>query len=249
MRKINVIALFTAILTISITSNLLAQTDSTETESPFSISCDLMSRYLWRGTDFGASPSIQPGFEFSKKGLAIGAWGAFSTNLVASQELDLYVSYTIKDMFSITITDYFFPNETAGAIHNYFDYNDLTTGHVFEGTLSFNGTEKLPLSVLIAANIFGADARKSDNKIQYSTYAELAYSFKNADVFIGFNLTNPDEDAGESGFYGHNFGVVNLGISTTKKIKITDDYNLPLSVSLITNPKAERIYLVAGFSF
>jgi hypothetical protein len=66
---------------------------------------------------------------------------------------------------------------------------------------------------------------------------------------MGFNLTNVDRDKGESGFYGDYMGVVNLGLTTTKEIEITNKFKLPLTVSLITNPQAEKIYLVAGFSF
>ena len=253
MKKLNLLILFALIFCLLNNSILNAQEESTEEENPFSISCDLMSRYVWRGTDFGGSPSIQPGIEYSKGGLTVGTWGAFTTNLPGVQETDLYLSYTLKEKFSLTFTDYFFPDETNPNF-NYFDYRDETTGHVFEATASFNGTEKFPLTVLVAANVWGADARKinadgTTGSIQYSTYTELAYSFKYLDVFMGFNLTDPDENVGETGFYGDSFGVVNLGISATKEIKITNVFKLPLTVSLITNPQAEKIFMVAGFSF
>lgn len=223
-----------------------------KTFGPFSISCDLMSRYVWRGTDYGASPSIQPGVEYSIKGFTVGTWGAFTTNLPGVQEVDLYASYTIKELVTITVTDYFFPDEING--YKYFNYGDTTTGHVFEGALAFNGTEKVPISFLIATNFYGADARrmKDDGSLgglQYSTYAELGYSFKYVDLFMGFNCTTPDTKKGETGYYGDSFGVVNLGATFSKNIAITDRFSLPLVASLITNPQAERIYLVVGLSF
>lgn len=231
-----------------------AQEDTIMEESPLSIDVDLMSRYIWRGQDFGAAPSIQPGISYSKWGFTLGTWGAYTFNNVNTgvQEVDLFLSYTFLDMFSVTVTDYFFPDE-AGE-YNYFNYKDLTTGHVFEGTLAFEGTEKLPLSVLLATNFYGADARRinddgSVGNIQFSTYAELAYAFKHFDLFMGFNLTTPDTDKGESGYYGDSFGVVNLGISASKEIKITEKFSLPLYAALITNPQKEKIYLVAGFTF
>lgn len=253
MKKFNLIILFAVIFSLSVNNITYAQSENEEEENPFSISCDLMSRYVWRGIDFGASPSIQPGIEYSKGGFTVGTWGAFTTNLPGVQEADLYLSYTFKETFSLTFTDYFFPDET-NPDYKYFDYDDATTGHVFEASASFNGTEKFPLTVLVAVNVWGADARKMNTdgttgSIQYSTYAELAYSFKYLDIFMGFNLTDPDESIGETGFYGDSFGVTNFGISTIKEIKITDSFKLPLSVSLITNPQSEKIYLVAGFSF
>lgn len=252
MKKYSFITLMVTILSLSNNSILFAQEDNVEIKNPISISCDLMSRYVWRGTDFGGSPSIQPGIEYSKAGFSIGAWGAYATNFSGMQEADLYVSYTYKEMFSLTFTDYFFPNELTD--YEYFDYDKSTTGHILEATLSYNGTEKFPLSILVATNVWGADAKKintdgTEGNIQYSTYAELAYSFNHFDLFMGTNLTSVDRDKGESGFYGDYMGVVNLGITSTKEITITDKYNLPLTVSLITNPQAQKIYFVAGISF
>ncbi|MFK5959298.1 MAG: hypothetical protein QM495_10595 [Lutibacter sp.] len=251
MKEYRFIVLWAIIFSLS--SSLYAQKDSTEVENPISISCDLMSRYVWRGTDFGASPSIQLGVEYSKSGFAIGAWGAYAINFQGYQESDLYIKYTFhKEIFTVMVTDYYFQSDLVS--QNYFDYKKLTTGHVFEAALTFNGTEKLPLSLMIATNVYGADSKKINDdgtvgENQYSTYAELTYSFKHFDIFMGTNLTQVDRDKGESGYYGNYMGVVNLGITITKEIKITSYYNLPLTVSLITNPQAEKVYLVAGFSF
>ena len=252
MKKNRIVLIIILAISFSGINIINAQTESKKEESPVSVSCDMMSRYVWRGSDFGASPSIQPGIEFSNSGFTIGTWGAYALNLNGVQEADLYIGYTFKDVFSLTVTDYFFPEETAS--YQYFDYNSSTTGHILETTLSFKGTDKIPLSVLIASNVWGADARKMNTdgtvgNIQYSTYAELGYSYKNLNAFIGFNLTNPDEYHGESGFYGDAVGVVNLGLTAIKNIEITDKFSLPLSVSLITNPQAGKIYLLAGFSF
>jgi len=216
------------------------------------IGVDLMSRYIFRGTNLGgSSPSIQPSLEYSRGKFSIGVWGAYSFNQNANQEVDLYISYAFNEHFSITVTDYFFPTDEGN--YKYFDYDELTTGHLLEASISYKGTEKLPITVLVATNFFGADpvrlnADGTRKNIQYSTYAEVGYSFNKLDAFIGFNLTNPDESLGESGFYGDNFGVVNLGISTEKAIKITKTFELPLSFSLITNPQAQKIFLVFGIS-
>lgn len=256
MRK-NIFSFLSIIILIILNSNtLFAQTDSTK--SPISVGCDLMSRYVWRGTDFGGTPSIQPSISFEKSGFTIGAWGAYSTNFSGNntgdiyKEADIFVGYTFKKIITLTVTDYFFPNDISD--NKYFDYNNKTTNHVLETSLSFNGTEKLPLTVLLATNVYGADAKKINDdgtvgNIQFSTYAELGYSFKNLDVFIGTNMTQPDREKGESGYYGDYMGVVNLGVTSSKEIKITKTYSLPLTVSFIINPQSEKIFLVAGFSF
>ncbi|MFW5805659.1 MAG: TorF family putative porin [Bacteroidales bacterium] len=250
MKKI--VYLFTAGFLLILTT---FPVDAQETQkNPFDLSMDVMSRYVWRGTDFGGSPSMQPGFSYTKSGFMVGTWGAYTMNSAVAQELDLYLSYTfLDDMISIGFTDYFFPNELAGNDH-YFDYRENHTGHVFEATLAFAGTEKIPLGVLVATNVYGADAKRlnEDGSVagnQFSTYAELSYSFPFIDLFAGMNLTKPNADLGESGFYGDYLGFVNIGCTVNKDIKITDSFSLPLSVSLITNPQTEKFFLVAGLSF
>lgn len=251
MKQKSLAILVLAILNLTAISSF-AQTE--KEENPFSVSLDIASRYVWRGTDFGGSPSLQPGLEYSFKGLSVGTWGAFTTNLPGAQELDLYIGYTfLNDMFSVTFTDYFFPNELVGS-DQYFEYGEDKTGHIFEASLSFNGTEDLPLGILIASNVYGADAKRlnDDGSIagnQFSTYAELSYSFKYIDLFAGANLTPADLDKGESGFYGDYLGFVNIGCTVSKELKITDSFNIPLSVSLISNPQSEKFFLVAMMSF
>ncbi|HBG70439.1 MAG: hypothetical protein A2W93_09290 [Bacteroidetes bacterium GWF2_43_63] len=218
---------------------------------------DIMSRYVWRGSDFGSSPSIQPTVSLTGFNFTFGVWGAFATNNFSqAQETDLFLTYTLKDKIDITVTDYFFPNETPGAFNNYFEYNDSLSGHIFEGTIKWKGTEELPLSFLVAANFYGADTRHADGKLFYSTYMELCYSGKcgstSYDLFAGFTPNKPndaDKLAGVSrGFYGNTMGFVNLGLKVKKDVKISGDFTLPLSTSFIVNPMAENIFLVFGFT-
>jgi len=79
--------------------------------SNIDIGVDIQSRYIWRGIQLGGnSPSAQPYIEFSTGKFAIGAWGAYNLGgLSTGNEADLYVSYSVSDAFSLTVTDYFFP--------------------------------------------------------------------------------------------------------------------------------------------
>lgn len=249
-----------------------AQTDTVVQDQgklTVNLGTDLMSRYIWRGTQFSTGPSVQPTFELAMGGLAIGSWGAYSFHGTDGAEADLYLSYTtLKEMVTFTFTDYFFPDET-GAPNKYFNYAEKSTGHIFELGISFNGTEKLPLSLLVAANLFGADAKRLNNTPSspdfnteignmYSVYAELGYSLNikdvGVDIFAGFTPTSPKEAdnqtgfIGETGFYGEKMGFVNIGATASKEIKITDSFSLPVSASVITNPMTENIYFVFGVS-
>lgn len=257
---------------------LLSLNLNAQEESSWSVGADVASRYIWRGVNLGgSSPSIQPyieyGFGSADHAFAIGAWGAYATSgTTTGQEADLYLSYSYKEMFSITLTDYFFPDETLDS-QEYFNYNmdwdkinlgtEAQTGHVLEAAIAFNGTESFPLSIMLAMNVWGADSRAydqdngvmvADDKIVMSKYLELGYSTAlkdcNLDVFAGFALDNPDIDNGEpAGFYGQeNAGVINMGITLSKEVKITENFSLPVFGSLIANPEAENLFMVFGVS-
>jgi len=46
-----------------------------------------------------------------------------------------------------------------------------------------------------------------------------------------------------------NFSVVNLGLSLSKAVTVTEAFSLPITASVITNPQAKNIFFVVGFSF
>lgn len=249
-----------------------------EMSSPWSAGADLASRYIWRGLNAGgSSPSIQPAIEYTfgseKHAFSVGTWGAFSTSgTQTTQEVDIYISYTLNEKFSLILTDYFLPDETA-ARNNYFNFNTdwakinsgekAQTGHVLEAALQFNGTEKFPVRVLFAMNIWGADARKynevggvmtAEDKIVMSKYVELGYSTTlknmNLEIFTGIALDNPNIKKGEpTGYYRQeSAGIINLGLTLSKEIQITERFSLPVFTSLILNPEAENIFMVFGIS-
>lgn len=239
------------IVAILISINISATAQNDTCNSKLTLSSDFMSRYIWRGLQLGgAYPSIQPTLEFSKGSFAIGAWGAFSTNGLQSQEIDLYASYTFaKDMFTFTLTDYFFPSDTAS--YNYFVYEKDATSHLFEASIKFNGTEKIPFTLLFATNIYGADTKKLNGDNTLSTYIELGYETSIKDVglsaYIGSALNAPGDNI--TGFYGNTkTGIINLGVTASKEIKISDNFSLPISSSLIFNPYAKKIFFVFGFT-
>ncbi len=98
----------------------------------------------------------------------------------------------------------------------------------------------------------GQDARKANGDIFYSSYLELSYPFKckglDFNVFAGGTPNKADTKKDESGFYGNDPGIVNLGFTVSKDLPITEKFSLPLSASLITNPQAQNIFLVFGIS-
>lgn len=202
-------------------------------QKPVDISVDLYNRYVWRGFDFGDSPSIQPDFSVSTGNFGMGVWGSFAFfGKPTYSETDLYASYSIpiqKSSLSVGVTDYFFPYATPG---KYFDFKN---SHVFEANVGFTGPSSFPLTISGNVNFAGADR---DN----SMYIELDYPVSVVTFTFGMLPY-------KSSYYGNNkAAVVNLGISTTKDLTITSTFKVPLTGSVIVNPYTKNIFLLAGIS-
>jgi Bacterial protein of unknown function (Gcw_chp) len=207
----------------------------------FSLGAGVVSRYVWRGVDFGESMSVQPALEFSAGALTVGSWASYSISASGAyaNEHDLYASVALGPI-TVGITDYHFPapgNDSLGL--DFFNYKDGGS-HYLELNVGAGGTESFPLSV--SANIF------FHNDVDNSMYIQLDYPFTVEDVDMGVTVAFVPQ---ESAFYRTSaFGFVNLGLSATRELKITDSFSLPVSVAYIVNPTpdAARSFLVFGVS-
>jgi len=238
---------------ILISFSAKAQTTDSTSTSTFKVTADLVSSYVWRGVLSTATPTpnFQPTLAFVKGGLEIGAWG--STDFTGSyKEADLYASYS-TGLLKFTVTDYYWMN-TATTGLRYFNYRNNETNHIFEGSVAYSGPQSFPIS--IAANVMFAGADKkydsllssTDPKKQaYSTYIEFAYAGKCFSPFVGITPADGYYGDGYGGVTG--FSVVNIGLTSTKLLKITDKYSLPLKATLGFNPQKEDAYLVFGITF
>ncbi|MEI7499336.1 MAG: hypothetical protein WCK84_02710 [Bacteroidota bacterium] len=228
---------------------------------------DIFSRYIWRGYDFGNSPAIQPNICFAWKGFNIGAWGSYAFAKHSIQvndstiedagnfsEIDLYLSYTYK-WFTLLFFDYFPVNGlNANYGNKYFDYRNRTTGHTFEGCLSFDGTESFPLKVMVSTLFWGEDKNRDStgtyglgSKNNFSTYIELGVTIKIKKIDVVLKPFIGGIPFG-SAWYGPYAGITNLGLTAKKSIPITPLYALPIQASLVANPQGQNVYLVFGIS-
>ncbi|MFP4366827.1 MAG: TorF family putative porin [Bacteroidales bacterium] len=218
---------------------------------------DIVSRYIWRGINLGgSSPHIQPFIEYGigNSGLVAGFWGSYGIGPgSAGTEADIYISYTPVEIFTLTVTDYYFPADTPFSTDDYFNYRKGATGHTIEGMASFNGTEGFPVSILFAINLYGADGTDEEGNNYNAKYIEFGYTTSYGDIgiepFAGLALDNPATEQGAEGWYGDSGGLINLGVNLSKSIKMTETLDIPAFSSLIFNPQAGNIYMVIGLSF
>ncbi len=186
---------------------------------------DVVSSYVWRGTQFGQGPHIQPYVSAGKGGFEIGLWGSFPTTAGGGgNELDAYLSYDFGPL-ALTVTNYTFPNgDGTYSSGSFFDGDIEVSASADIGNLSILGGYFPDLETL---------------------YIEAGYSFGDVDFALGFGSDSKDAfyvGDGES-------DIVNVSFGYSKEIKITEDYSLPVFSSFVYNPSAEAAFLVFGLSF
>lgn len=227
--------LFISVLFILIINISFSQENDTISNWNYSIGSDIVSRYVWRGSDYFNSPAIQPLAELSYKNISLGAWGSYSFANSDIQEADLYLSYSFWKLKMICY-DYFYMNMSK-ARNSYYSYSKEKTGHDFSIDAAFTLSEKIPLSLLASYNYYGADTL-------HSSYFETSYSLTKKIpliIFVGFTPSK--------GWYGNDIGVVNTGVCIKKEYKLLGENVIPVYCKLIFNPQRENIYIVAGITF
>ena len=188
----------------------------------WSTGLDIYSSYVWRGTKFGSGPAFQPYVEFSTGGFAIGAWGSYNASTNEAAEADLYASYGFdlgeNASLGLTLTDYYFPGS---------DWLEGTS-HYIEPMLT------------LGVGSFSLTGAYMMNDGEGDIYLEAGLSAGAIDLTLG----------GGDGAYtiDGDFNICNIGISTSKEIKITDSFSLPVSGAVILNPSSEQFHIVAGIS-
>lgn len=203
----------------------------------FDLGADVVSRYVWRGADYGESASVQPALSFSSGGFEAGTWASYAMNPdgAAANEHDIWISYSTGPV-SFGVTDYYFPN--AG--FDFFDFDDDGDGaHMVEPFVAVSGPERFPIAVY--AGIFAY------NDPDHSIYLNATYPFAIDGIDLSFGV---GASAAESAVYGTDaFGIIDMSLAASKNIPVTDGFSLPLSVAYILNPTAEMSFLVVGLSF
>ena len=206
-----------------------------------SIGADFVSRYIWRGQNLGGV-SFQPTLGLDWKGLSLSAWGSVGiANPADTKEFDLTLSYTIGG-FNIGVTDYWF-NAGLDPLNRYFAYAADCTNHVFEANVGYDfGFASLQWYT----NFAGNDGLTPDEKRAYSSYVEVNVPF----VLGGVDWT---ATAGAvpfaTDFYGvEGFGVVNVALTASKDIRITDSFSIPVFAQVAANPYSKNAFFVFGIT-
>ena len=187
---------------------------------------DLVSSYVWRGTQFGSGSHIQPYMDLESGNLSGGIWGSFPTSAKGGgNERRSWKCYDFGPL-ALTIANYTFPGE--GGVYS-------------KGEGLFNG-DYTELSA--STSIGGVDLSAGYFTEVEALYIELGTSIGAVDVALGYG-----DDSADAFYADGESGLINMSFSGSKDIQITDSYSLPVFGSFIINPEAETAFLVFGISF
>jgi len=203
-------------------------------QAQVSFGTDVASRYIWRGIDFGQSLSFQPSLSVAKGGFELGAWGAYANSGGATNELDLYLSYTVElksgTSLSFGATDYYFPASPG----QFLDF-DTDGNHLIE---PFVGISTASFSLTAYMNVLN----DPDNSMYLHASAPFEVDDNEITLHIGVLPY-------ASAWYGTSKAAIqDIGVSVSREIQITETFSLPLFSSYIINPYQEVSFLLFGFS-
>ena len=155
----------------------------------------------------------------------MGSVGFKVTSLI-NGDADLYISYSLGDL-SAGLTSYYYPGSNWTEVES----------QAYEVNLGYSlGSISLGANYILNEDETGEGAGHAGGDM----YFELGYSGSAADIFIG---------AGDGWHSGKgDFGLVNIGVTKSKDIIITESFSIPLTGAVIYNPDSEQLYILAGIS-
>ena len=151
---------------------------------------DLVSSYVWRGTQFGSGAHIQPYMTLDYENFEAGLWGSFPTTANGGgNELDAYLSYDFGPL-ALTLTNYTFPGD----------------GGVYSDGESFFDGDYTEISG--STSILGIDLLAGYFTDLEALYIELGFAAGPVDVAIGYG-----DDQGDGWDANGGSGIVNMSFS------------------------------------
>jgi hypothetical protein len=242
---VKVLVIFLAV-TVFPFSSINAQKNEEVSAFKADLGADLVSRYIWRGIEFGGNPAVpqfQPYISFSvnlseNHSLTAGAWGSYGfTGDYNENDLSLKYSFSHPEAgtFSVTANDYYYPY--LGIPFSNFK-GDGNGAHTVELGFSYTGTESLPFNFLVSQNI------KNDLPGNESLYLEAGFNTSVNNIALTFFAGAAKGVSAWHSISTDKFEFCNIGFNASKSIKITSDYSLPAGISWILNPHLKKTYLV-----
>ena len=219
---------------VTLLGMLVPATVTAQDKFEVSLGAEVVSKYVWRGFDQASGTSVQPSLGLAYKGISLSAWGSTSVTDLEPKELDLTLAYSIGG-FGIAVTDYWWSGESG-------KYGHYKESHYFEGALSYNFGDKVPLTLSAAMMFAGAD-KNPDGDQNFSAYFNAAY-----DIACPSEVTlTPSKSYMYTG--EKISGFTDISLKAAKEVKVTDSFSIPIFVQFTVSPVMDKTYLIFGMSF
>lgn len=212
---------------------------------------NIANNHLWRGIEVsdGLVVTSSLAVHDPKEYVKAGVWSGTNTS-GDYKELNFFVQFAVQ-RFRLEFWDTY--NFSPGADYNnheFFNYNARTTGRFLDCIASYKVSERFPLTLTWSTILFGRDRYNlysADSKQRYSTYVAAGYRCFDRqqltiDAAAGGTFTLNNYKGDRSTFYSSRPGVIDLRVTATYNLRITDSYSLPLSATVMCNPVEDRAY-------
>jgi hypothetical protein len=203
------------------------------------VGVDIYSRYIWRGADYGNSASLQPALTYTIGDFSIGAWGSYALTGGYSED-DIWASYSVGPV-ALYLTDYYVP--TTPPSLTFFNYSNKGGAHVVEVGLGYTGPASMPISITGYVNVLNDTSNSIYIQASYPIISDLSLTVGLTPTKGIYTPADPLHSSRTSGA-----GLVYVGFTATKTIKVTDSFSIPFNAQYIMNPYSEAAYLIFGIS-
>jgi hypothetical protein len=197
----------------------------------------IQSRHIWRGTQLGNAPAIEPSVTFLKGHFSLNVWTSVTTNNSYS-EIDLIPAWQFGEL-TVTVLDYY--NPVLGEKNQFLNFQEEYNRHSLELTVDNYSGEKHRLKWLVGT-LFVGDKNEETGNPFYSTYLELKYPFSflkiDTEPFVGLTPFK--------GYYAEKLAVINSGIALSKELKLSSNLSIPIILTYTYNPYEDKQFITLG---
>ena len=203
---------------------------------------NLTSRFIYRGVELGNAPQVQARIGINSGAFSLYGWGSHTLGLDdgAYKEVKFWANYTL-DLGSFTLTPQI--ENHFDAFSDLFDFEENTSTHVVQTSLRLAGKGDAAPDLFIGY-AFGPP-------VEGTIYIEAGYRFTSGAYGMRAFISSQYSDGPGFVDLGYNDTLVinQIGISASRTLNLTESFSLPLGISMVVNPRTERIFTAASISF
>ncbi len=250
----------------------LQQEEDTEYFVKGSVGLDLVSHYMWRGTDKG-NITFLPFAKVDWMGAFLKVDGAAGLDKDDAKEINISLGYKYKfnDFFTVNVgaKDYWTSGKDFEGRNLYFEWDPVKNGHQLEANIGFDfGYFSIQGYTMVWGNDFKYESlydveNRTNGKRAYSTFIELRVPFymggidwdvcagvtpfESAYIVTPLTTINSLNLVHKEPFYSDKASLIMASVRATKRLEF-GDVKVPLFAELHTNPYMKRANFLIGVS-